>query len=140
MLLALALVLIVGVDGSGSRWHIPRYQYVASLLNRAGLGMSLSIGSPPARRQARPTVFDIELLAGVAQSGDRAATRHWAIHLTAVRLTPYVRFLLSNVETSRGAERQGRSAGGRSTVAGRPRWTGGLGRLGLGFGSATRSW
>jgi hypothetical protein len=75
MLLALALVLIVGVDGSGSRWHIPRYQYVASLLNRAGLGMSLSIGLPPARRQARPTVFDIELLAGVAQSGDRATTR-----------------------------------------------------------------
>jgi hypothetical protein len=55
MLLALALVLIVGVDGSGSRWHIPRYQYVASLLNRAGLGMSLSIALPPARRQARPT-------------------------------------------------------------------------------------
>jgi hypothetical protein len=69
-------------------------------------------------------------------------THLWAIHLTAVKLASYVRFRLSNVEPSRGAERQGRFAGGRSTLVGRPLWAGGLGRLGLGlgFGSATRSW
>jgi putative phosphoribosyl transferase len=54
--------IVVFVHGSGSSRHSPRNQYVASELNRAGLGTLLfdllSIGEERARRK----VFDIDML------------------------------------------------------------------------------
>jgi putative phosphoribosyl transferase len=55
--------VVVFAHGSGSSRHSPRNRYVASVLNRAGLGTLLFDLLTPAEEQDRSNVFDIELLA-----------------------------------------------------------------------------
>ncbi|WP_433427715.1 hypothetical protein [Nonomuraea sp. CA-141351] len=56
--------VVVFVHGSGSSRHSPRNRYVASLLNRAGLGTLLCDLLTVEEEYDRGKVFDIELLAG----------------------------------------------------------------------------
>jgi putative phosphoribosyl transferase len=56
--------VVVFVHGSGSSRHSPRNRYVASLLNRAGLGTLLFDLLTAEEEHDRGNVFDIELLAG----------------------------------------------------------------------------
>ncbi|HET6877492.1 MAG TPA: phosphoribosyltransferase family protein [Jatrophihabitans sp.] len=60
---ATASGIVVFVHGSGSSRHSPRNQYVASILNQAGLGTLLFDLLTPSEEQDRRNVFDIELLA-----------------------------------------------------------------------------
>ncbi|MEO3873838.1 phosphoribosyltransferase family protein [Nonomuraea sp. B12E4] len=55
--------MVVFVHGSGSSRHSPRNRYVASLLNRAGLGTLLFDLLTVEEEYDRGNVFDIELLA-----------------------------------------------------------------------------
>jgi putative phosphoribosyl transferase len=55
--------IVVFAHGSGSSRHSPRNRYVASLLNRAGLGTLLFDLLTSAEEHDRTNVFDIELLA-----------------------------------------------------------------------------
>ncbi|CAN5267155.1 phosphoribosyltransferase family protein [soil metagenome] len=56
--------VVVFAHGSGSSRHSPRNRFVASVLQRAGLGTLLLDLLSPAEELARANVFDIELLAG----------------------------------------------------------------------------
>ncbi|GAA1016281.1 hypothetical protein Aple_020740 [Acrocarpospora pleiomorpha] len=56
--------VVVFVHGSGSSRHSPRNQYVASILNHAGLATLLFDLLTPEEEFERRNVFDIELLAG----------------------------------------------------------------------------
>ncbi|MFF4622678.1 phosphoribosyltransferase family protein [Nonomuraea jabiensis] len=56
--------VVVFVHGSGSSRHSPRNRYVASVLNRAGLGTLLFDLLTVEEEYDRGNVFDIELLAG----------------------------------------------------------------------------
>jgi putative phosphoribosyl transferase len=56
--------IVVFVHGSGSSRHSPRNQYVASILNDAGLGTLLFDLLTPQEEIDRANVFDIGLLAG----------------------------------------------------------------------------
>ncbi|WP_228000271.1 phosphoribosyltransferase [Nocardia australiensis] len=56
--------LVVFAHGSGSSRHSPRNRYVASVLNRAGLGTLLFDLLTPEEEIDRANVFDIGLLAG----------------------------------------------------------------------------
>ncbi|WP_228011242.1 phosphoribosyltransferase [Nonomuraea phyllanthi] len=56
--------VVVFVHGSGSSRHSPRNRYVASVLNRAGLGTLLIDLLTTEEEYDRRNVFDIELLAG----------------------------------------------------------------------------
>ncbi|MGW1892767.1 phosphoribosyltransferase family protein [Streptomyces sp. NPDC002004] len=58
-----APAVVAFAHGSGSSRHSPRNQYVASALNRAGLGTLLFDLLTPAEEQDRNLVFDIPLLA-----------------------------------------------------------------------------
>ncbi|HUO40830.1 MAG TPA: phosphoribosyltransferase family protein [Mycobacterium sp.] len=55
--------MVVFVHGSGSSRHSPRNRYVASVLNRAGIGTLLFDLLTPQEEMDRARVFDIELLA-----------------------------------------------------------------------------
>lgn len=55
--------VVVFAHGSGSGRHSPRNQFVASVLNDAGLGTLLLDLLTPAEEEDRANVFDIELLA-----------------------------------------------------------------------------
>jgi putative phosphoribosyl transferase len=55
--------LVLFVHGSGSSRHSPRNQYVALILNQAGLGTLLFDLLTPNEAAERANVFDIELLA-----------------------------------------------------------------------------
>ena len=55
--------IVVFVHGSGSSRHSPRNRFVASVLNRAGLGTLLFDLLTPAEERDRANVFDIPLLA-----------------------------------------------------------------------------
>lgn len=55
---------VVFVHGSGSSRHSPRNRYVASVLNRAGLGTLLFDLLTAEEEYDRGNVFDIEMLAG----------------------------------------------------------------------------
>jgi putative phosphoribosyl transferase len=57
-----ATAVVVFAHGSGSSRHSPRNQFVASVLNRAGLGTLLFDLLTPAEERDRANVFDIELL------------------------------------------------------------------------------
>ncbi len=56
--------IVVFVHGSGSSRHSPRNRYVASVLNRAGLGTLLFDLLTADEEADRANVFDIDLLAG----------------------------------------------------------------------------
>ena len=56
--------VVVFAHGSGSSRHSPRNRFVASVLQRAGLGTLLLDLLSPTEELARANVFDIELLAG----------------------------------------------------------------------------
>lgn len=56
--------IVVFAHGSGSSRHSPRNQYVAEVLNDAGLGTLLFDLLTPDEESDRSNVFDIELLAG----------------------------------------------------------------------------
>ncbi|MGW4964073.1 phosphoribosyltransferase family protein [Nonomuraea sp. NPDC004186] len=56
--------IVIFVHGSGSSRHSPRNRYVASVLNRAGLGTLLFDLLTVEEEYDRGNVFDIELLAG----------------------------------------------------------------------------
>lgn len=56
--------VVVFAHGSGSSRHSPRNQYVAGVLNRAGLGTLLFDLLTPGEESDRRNVFDIGLLAG----------------------------------------------------------------------------
>ncbi len=58
-----AHAIVVFAHGSGSSRHSPRNRFVASLLNRAGLGTLLFDLLTPAEEHDRANVFDIPLLA-----------------------------------------------------------------------------
>jgi len=55
---------VVFAHGSGNSRHSPRNQYVASILNDAGLGTLLADLLTPKEERDRANVFDIGLLAG----------------------------------------------------------------------------
>ena len=55
--------LVIFAHGSGSSRHSPRNQYVAGVLNRAGLGTLLFDLLTPEEEADRRNVFDVELLA-----------------------------------------------------------------------------
>ena len=57
-----AKVLVVFAHGSGSSRHSPRNQFVAEVLNRAGLATLLFDLLTPTEERDRANVFDIELL------------------------------------------------------------------------------
>jgi putative phosphoribosyl transferase len=59
-----AHAIVVFAHGSGSSRHSPRNRFVASVLNRAGLGTLLFDLLTPAEEHDRANVFDIPLLAG----------------------------------------------------------------------------
>jgi putative phosphoribosyl transferase len=59
-----AKAIVVFAHGSGSSRHSTRNQFVAEVLNRAGLGTLLFDLLTPAEERDRGNVFDIELLAG----------------------------------------------------------------------------
>jgi putative phosphoribosyl transferase len=59
-----AEAVVVFAHGSGSGRHSPRNQFVASVLNDAGLGTLLLDLLTPTEENDRANVFDIELLAG----------------------------------------------------------------------------
>src|SRR5213082_4182224 len=59
-----AIGLILFAHGSGSSRHSPRNQYVAGILNDAGLGTLLVDLLTPEEEADRANVFDIGLLAG----------------------------------------------------------------------------
>lgn len=59
-----AAPVVVFAHGSGSSRHSPRNRFVASILQRAGLGTLLLDLLTPAEELNRANVFDIELLAG----------------------------------------------------------------------------
>jgi predicted phosphoribosyltransferase/pimeloyl-ACP methyl ester carboxylesterase len=56
--------VVVFAHGSGSSRHSPRNQYVAEVLNRAGIATLLFDLLTPLEERDRANVFDIELLAG----------------------------------------------------------------------------
>jgi putative phosphoribosyl transferase len=56
--------IVVFAHGSGSSRHSPRNRYVASVLNRAGLGTLLLDLLTTEEERDRTNVFDVELLAG----------------------------------------------------------------------------
>jgi predicted phosphoribosyltransferase/predicted alpha/beta-hydrolase family hydrolase len=58
-----ARVVVAFAHGSGSSRHSPRNRYVASVLNRAGLGTLLLDLLSEGEERERPNVFDILLLA-----------------------------------------------------------------------------
>ncbi|HUI48616.1 MAG TPA: phosphoribosyltransferase family protein [Acidimicrobiia bacterium] len=58
-----AHAIVVFAHGSGSSRHSPRNRFVASVLNRAGLGTLLFDLLTPAEEHDRANVFDIPLLA-----------------------------------------------------------------------------
>jgi putative phosphoribosyl transferase len=58
-----ARAVVLFAHGSGSGRHSPRNQFVASVLNDAGLGTLLLDLLTPAEENDRANVFDIELLA-----------------------------------------------------------------------------
>jgi putative phosphoribosyl transferase len=58
-----ARAVVVFAHGSGSGRHSPRNQFVASVLNDAGLGTLLLDLLTPAEESDRANIFDIELLA-----------------------------------------------------------------------------
>ncbi|KAB8181803.1 phosphoribosyltransferase [Nonomuraea phyllanthi] len=71
--------VVVFVHGSGSSRHSPRNRYVASVLNRAGLGTLLFDLLTVEEEYDRGNVFDIELLAGrLAQVTNRLGDQPWA--------------------------------------------------------------
>ena len=59
-----AIAIVVFAHGSGSSRHSPRNRFVASVLNRAGLGTLLFDLLTPEEEHDRDNVFDIPLLAG----------------------------------------------------------------------------
>ncbi len=59
-----ATEIVVFAHGSGSSRHSPRNQYVASVLNDAGLGTLLFDLLTPEEEEDRANVFDLGLLAG----------------------------------------------------------------------------
>ena len=59
-----ANALVLFAHGSGSSYRSPRNQYVAGVLNQAGLGTLLFDLLTPAEARDRANVFDIGLLAG----------------------------------------------------------------------------
>ncbi len=63
-----AFAVVVFAHGSGSGRHSPRNQYVAQLLEEAGLGTLLIDLLEPAEADDRSKVFDIVLLAGRLQA------------------------------------------------------------------------
>lgn len=67
--------VVVFAHGSGSSRHSPRNRYVASVLNRAGLGTLLFDLLTPLEEVDRANVFDVELLAGRL-----AQATHWLRH------------------------------------------------------------
>jgi pimeloyl-ACP methyl ester carboxylesterase len=66
--------LVIFAHGSDSSRHSPRNQYVADVLNEAGLATLLFDLLTPAEAPDRRNVFDIELLASRL-----TATREWAV-------------------------------------------------------------
>jgi putative phosphoribosyl transferase len=71
-----AVAAVVFAHGSGSGRHSPRNQYVAQILEEAGLGTLLIDLLEPDEADDRSKVFDIELLAGRLQAAaDWLATR-----------------------------------------------------------------
>ena len=58
-----ATALVLFAHGSGSSYRSPRNQYVAGVLNRAGLGTLLFDLLTPVEARDRANVFDVELLA-----------------------------------------------------------------------------
>jgi len=56
--------IVIFAHGSGSSRHSPRNRYVATVLNRAGLGTLLFDLLTTAEEHDRSNVFDIDLLAG----------------------------------------------------------------------------
>ncbi|MET7423692.1 hydrolase [Dactylosporangium sp. NPDC005555] len=56
--------LVLFAHGSGSSRHSPRNQYVALILNQAGLGTLLFDLLTPDEAASRANVFDVELIAG----------------------------------------------------------------------------
>jgi hypothetical protein len=69
----------------------------------------------------------------------RGIIRLWGIHLTDVRLAPYVRIRQTTVDGLSDNARQGRFAAGRCTLAGRPRLSGGVRGVGSRSGFAMRA-
>jgi putative phosphoribosyl transferase len=73
--------IVVFVHGSGSSRHSPRNQFVATVLNRAGLGTLLFDLLTPEEEADRANVFDIELLAGrLAEVTAWLREQPWAQH------------------------------------------------------------
>lgn len=71
-----ARAVVVFAHGSGSSRHSPRNRFVASLLQRAGLGTLLLDLLTPGEERNRANVFDIELLARrLSSATDWLATR-----------------------------------------------------------------
>ncbi|MFI9847002.1 phosphoribosyltransferase family protein [Nonomuraea sp. NPDC051941] len=71
--------IVIFVHGSGSSRHSPRNRYVASVLNRAGLGTLLFDLLTVEEEYDRGNVFDIELLAGrLAQVTNWLSDQPWA--------------------------------------------------------------
>lgn len=71
--------IVIFVHGSGSSRHSPRNRYMASVLNRAGLGTLLLDLLTAEEEYERGTVFDIELLAGrLAQVTNWLSDQPWA--------------------------------------------------------------